>query len=425
MGSLHPFTPPAASTLVPAAPPADPAATTCAPAHAAARIGVTTTVGRPAATQASMMRWVEQVRTAVVRHSGTLGLALVAIAVLAAGCSGALPDTLPARLADTGLYADFAARTIAPGVMEFEPQYPLWTDGAAKKRWIRLPPETAIDARDPDAWSFPIGTRLWKEFAFERRIETRFMLLAGDGKWRFATYAWSADGSDALLAPEKGVPAACETDGGKPFDIPARADCGACHAAGPNVVLGFSALQLSSDRDPLAPHSREPAEGAVDLEDLVERGLVRNLPEHLIAHPPRIETDSPIERAALGYLHGNCGMCHTSGGQLGALDLDLWTSLASPTDTHTGATDTGTRRTTLGRASKFRFANDAEPLRIAAGDPDASVLLRRMASRQPIAQMPPLGTHVPDRDALELIRTWIQHEKTTPDLTRSEIQRPR
>jgi hypothetical protein len=364
-----------------------------------------------------MTSWVEQVRRAVVRHAGALGLVLVATSMLATGCGGEVPDDIPARLADTGLYADFAARAIAPDVMEFEPQYPLWTDGAAKKRWIRLPPGTAIDAHDPDAWSFPAGTRLWKEFAFERRIETRFMLLGNDGEWRFATYAWTADGSDAVLAPEKGVPGACETDCGKPFDIPARTDCAACHAAGPNVVLGFSALQLSSDRDPLAPHAQAPAEGAVDLADLVERGLVLNLPKRLVEHPPRIDASTPTERAALGYLHGNCGMCHTSGGQLAALDLDLWTSLAD-------AADSGARRTTVGRASKFRFAGDTDPRRVAPGDPDASVLLRRMASRQPIAQMPPLGTRVPDRDALALIRAWIEHETTTPHLTRSRIQRP-
>ena len=68
-------------------------------------------------------------------------------------------------------------------------------------------------------------------------------------------------------------------------------------------VLGFSALQLSSDRDPNAPHAGARGAGAADLRALVERGLVRNLPPSLVATPPRIAAADPIARAALGYLH--------------------------------------------------------------------------------------------------------------------------
>ena len=44
---------------------------------------------------------------------------------------------------------------------------------------------------------------------------------------------------------------------------------------------------------------------------------------------------------------------------------------------------------------------------ITPGAPDLSVLLVRMRSRRPSTQMPPLGTVVPDRDAIELIANWI------------------
>src|SRR5262245_53854204 len=46
---------------------------------------------------------------------------------------------------------------IDPGVIEYTPQYPLWTDGAAKRRWLRLPPGEAVDASDPDHFDFPPG----------------------------------------------------------------------------------------------------------------------------------------------------------------------------------------------------------------------------------------------------------------------------
>jgi hypothetical protein len=72
----------------------------------------------------------------------------------------------PDALEETGLYANFVALQIDPRHLPFSPQYPLWTDGATKRQWISLPPGTAIDASDPEAWVFPTGTRLWKEFSF-------------------------------------------------------------------------------------------------------------------------------------------------------------------------------------------------------------------------------------------------------------------
>ncbi len=67
----------------------------------------------------------------------------------------AVPQVSPAKppqtLRDTGLYSDFATLQVDPKHLAFSPQYPLWTDGATKRRWISLPPGSAIDASDPDA----------------------------------------------------------------------------------------------------------------------------------------------------------------------------------------------------------------------------------------------------------------------------------
>jgi hypothetical protein len=342
-----------------------------------------------------------------VRGAALLLLAAVvtqaAPAALLLEGSRAAAHGLSVDLADTGLYADLATQTLADGVLPYEPQYPLWTDGAAKRRWIRLPPGASIDATDPDRFVFPIGTRLWKEFAFEQRVETRFLERLADGTWRFATYRWSEDGKSAVLAPERGVPAAAESAPGVPFDIPSRVDCLACHAAGPNTVLGFTALQLSSDRDPLAPHAVPPSADSVDLDDLVRRGLVVNLPERFVEEPPRIEASSPRERAVLGYLSANCGMCHSSTDALAGLGLDLSYSLAPRAARPAIAT-------TVDRPSRFRWPSDCSPLRIATSAPEASVLSRRMASRQQLSQMPPLGTHLRDDDALALVTAWIRED---------------
>src|SRR5690349_19811834 len=103
---------------------------------------------------------------------------------------------LPQHLADTGLYVA-GGTTVRPDVLPFSPQYPLWSDGAAKRRWIWLPPGARIDATQPDAWDFPRGTRLWKEFAHGRAIETRYLERAADGSWNFGSYVWNAEGTDA------------------------------------------------------------------------------------------------------------------------------------------------------------------------------------------------------------------------------------
>ena len=108
----------------------------------------------------------------------------------------------------------------------------------------------------------------------------------------------------------------CDASRRTPYTIPSESDCRACHEGAPVPVLGFSALQLSSDRDPLAPHA-EPANG-LDLRALVARGWLRNLPPEMLEQPPRIAAASPTERAVLGYLHGNCGHCHSRPDEAGA-----------------------------------------------------------------------------------------------------------
>ena len=74
------------------------------------------------------------------------GSALVALSLL--------PGTARAQgsLRETGLYA--TGLQVRPDNLPFAPQYPLWSDGADKRRWIHLPPGTSIDASGPD-WRFP------------------------------------------------------------------------------------------------------------------------------------------------------------------------------------------------------------------------------------------------------------------------------
>jgi hypothetical protein len=357
-----------------------------------------------------LMRKPEQARSALAWHPGDALRRLFATACVVAGLAVPQPafaqasgNPLPQHLGDTGLFAPGSTTQIARGVIAFSPQYPLWSDGAAKRRWIALPPGASIDAANPDAWAFPLGTRLWKEFSLgSRRVETRFIERLQDGSWRYATYVWNEDGTDAVLAPADGI-ASITPAGGRRYAIPSEADCRACHEGPAVPVLGFSALQLSPDRDPLAPHA-EPSNG-VDLRALSARGSLRNVPPEMLKQPPRIAAASPIERAALGYLHGNCGHCHGKPDESGAsvpVGIVLAQSAAQPDSASTVV------RSLVGAGSRFRPAGTTHTAHVVApGASHASVLTLRMRSRVPSVQMPPLGSEVPDSEALALIERWI------------------
>ena len=342
-----------------------------------------------------------------IRRKSHAAIIAVTVMVFGGGMHVAHGDEaakpLPLHLRDTGLFAA-GTNEVDSHNRAFSPQYPLWSDGARKRRWIYLPPGTAIDATRVDAWEFPRGTRLWKEFAHDGRVETRFIERLPDGSWQFGAYVWNEDGTDATLAPIEGVTLERKDAPRGRYSVPAEADCRACHEGAASPVLGFSALQLSSDRDPLAPHAE--AQSTIDLRELIDHRLIENLPS---ATPPRIAARSPIERAALGYLHGNCAHCHNDNGAPVPVDLTLGQTSSDP------AAADRVLRSMINAPSRFRghgLASDA-PL-IAPGESKRSVLLARMRSRNPNTQMPPLGTQLVDTAAVALIERWIDEQSHAP-----------
>lgn len=207
-------------------------------------------------------------------------------ALVAAGCRPvaecpSLPaarlELAPRLLSETGLND--------PSTRAYEPRFALWSDGATKRRWIRLPPGARIDTSNPDAWQFPVGTRLWKEFALDgKRLETRLLLRAED-EWLFVAYAWNEAQTDAELLPE-GATAVLGTK----HSIPAATQCQGCHLGTTSRVLGFSGVQLEGT--------------ALSPQKLFDEGW-------LTTAPPSYEVPGDAKtQAALGYLHANCSHCH-------------------------------------------------------------------------------------------------------------------
>ncbi|MBL8683846.1 MAG: hypothetical protein JNK05_32035 [Myxococcales bacterium] len=289
--------------------------------------------------------------------------------------------TLPTLLSATGLYADTARQTLAPSVRPFQPRFQLWSDGAEKRRWFALPPNATIDTRDMNDWVFPVGSRFWKEFTRDGvRVETRLIQRTGSGPsdWAFMAYVWNDAGTEAIATPG-GMADARGTN----HDVPAADRCVGCHGGRMSRVLGFSAIQLSSD---------DAAQSAL-LNDLIADGLLTVAPTRNFELP-----GNETERAALGYLHANCGHCHNTARppRQGARcfdpqrELDFWLrvdALGSPATTPTYAT-------AVGRA--------VEP-----GHPERSAVVRLMSRRGGRLQMPPLATERVDASGVALVTAWI------------------
>lgn len=257
-----------------------------------------------------------------------------------------------ALIATVAVAADAELPRVPSDAIAFTPRYPLWTDGMSKRRWLHLPAGTAIDKSDADAWEFPRGTRAWKEFRRDGKpVETRLIERLADGSWRYLTYAWNAQGTEATLAPEEGIPER---------GIPSRADCLACHEGAPVPILGYSAVQLSTE-----------------------------LP------------------AALGYLHGNCGHCHNGNDAAPPVNLRL-------EQTGTSGDVAAAWRSLAEQGTQY--GRGAAP--VTPGAAADSVLVARMRSRAPADQMPPLGTRLSDPEGLALVERWIDSLKPSQEHSR-------
>jgi hypothetical protein len=316
-----------------------------------------------------------------------------------ADTTDAPPDANPlATLDGTGLCLNAACTEINPDAKEYRPRFELWADGATKRRWIELPPGTQIDTTNMDRWVFPVGTKLWKEFTRDgTRVETRFITknLADDdapAAWFFVTYEWNAS-QDATTVRAVGV----EDANGTLHDIPSRAQCKECHdSLRPSRVLGFQALQLDFDS----------AAGLLDLEDLIAGGLLTAPPTGGTAGTRFPLPGNDIEKAALGYMHGNCGHCHNPSSptfDIAPVDVLIdTTKLASFVGTPTFVTTVD-----VDAAVSF-FENGTEYSKIIiSGDPANSGLIVRMNSSQGIRRMPKIASEVVDPDGQTALVAWI------------------
>ncbi|MDB5047127.1 MAG: glucose sorbosone dehydrogenase [Fibrobacteres bacterium] len=357
-----------------------------------------------------------------------LGL-LAAASGSAAGLSTAIREfdgrddyPLPAKLSLTGLYSTTGpARILGDGIVPFQVNSPLWSDGAAKERFISLPAGAKVIPTDTDSYAFPEKTVFIKNFRIDTvygdsssriLVETRFLVRRsgepGDNPWHGISYKWARDQSDAdLVSQASGENVILNvrmggTVRGKRYTYPSKFQCVTCHFN--RGILGFITPQLN--RPSLADSTVN------QLQALRDQGVLSADP---VAGKPGAfrwaglnEKSAPLELRARSYFASNCSQCHGNG-PIGSSPGDHIFDFFHPEISVDQGSD-GKNGAYVGKLT--HQGGEAFPQFIFKGYPESSYVMKRMMVRQdfdftPTEQMPTLATFQPDSAGLSMIKDWI------------------
>ena len=355
--------------------------------------------------------------------------AIVAALVLAAcggeGAREAAPsylDETPASLSEWGqLIVAGGELRLAAGVEPYALATPLFSDYAGKLRTVWTP-EGAARYEADETFEFPVGTVITKTFYYPenddgsvrrvtdegtahlglsladvRLVETRVLVRRAAG-WEAIPYVWNAEETEAVLKPVGAAYrlAFAEEDGGRTefaYIVPNRNQCAGCHATN-NTTRAIRPI------GPKARHLNRTlayAEGEKNqLARWVRLGLLSDAPEDAPRAADWADASEPLAARARAYLDINCAHCHNPVG---------------PADTSGLYLDAGTPTGPAFGLCKLPIAaaqgTGGRKHDIAPGDPEASILVYRMASEDPAEMMPELGRAVAHQEGVDLIRAWI------------------
>jgi len=307
----------------------------------------------------------------------------------------------PATLSATGCVIATDATQALSDFVPYDVNSPLWSDGATKERYLRIPAGSQIAVKDCDIdpascgnidtggtaedeghWDLPVGSVLMKNFTVAgKRIETRLLMHATDTTWRGFSYEWNDAGTDATLLPD-----GKDKDlGTQVWHYPTRSECLQCHTAGAGRSLGPTTRQL--DRD-----FAYPAGTMNQIDKFVALGFLSKKPKALGGYPAPSGT-AGVELRARSYLQTNCSICHRPGGPLSDVDLRFVTSF---------------KDTALCNQPIERGTGDPKlpQVRLVPGKPDQSSISFRMHDRT-IYKMPRIGSNLVDPEGSALVDDWI------------------
>lgn len=298
------------------------------------------------------------------------------------------PSTFPARLSETGCVDRAAPTRFSAGVLPYDVRAPFYSDDADKRRGLALPDGAKITVGADGDLDLPNGSVTIKTFERAGRpIETRLFVRHADGEWAGYSYAWLADGSDALLLEGS----ARRDAGGGPWHFPSRAECLRCHTAAAGRTLGLELAQLNGDMVYTSTNRVSNQLATFEHIGLFAAPLPAS-PDALPRLPDPYGAE-PVAVRARAYLHASCAGCHRPSGGAGRATIDLraTTPLAS-----TSACDV---------TSSFDAAGAARKI-VAPGSAGTSLLVDRL-SRRDARGMPPLGSLRVDARGVALVGAWV------------------
>ena len=347
------------------------------------------------------------------------------------------PNPFPRTISASGLFASVKDHAMAPGVIPYSINAPFWSDGLLKSRFIALPGTERIEYKPSGSWNFPDKTVLVKSFAVEhgkekKWVETRFFTRQ-QGEWFGYTYKWNDAGTDAELVPAGGADATLPN--GQKWRYPSRTECMVCHSRAANYVLGVTTPQMNKThdygtctdnqlntlahlrllkghdgydqaRDQIAAHADKKKLTGKDKDEYLtvngqqtgqrKPAATTALTPDVAKTPKLADPYNPkddLTARAKAWLHTNCANCHVeAGGGNAAMEL---------------GNDTPLDKMRLVDVKPIHTPLDIADARLVApGQPERSVLLKRVTARGP-NQMPPLATHKIDAAGAALLREWI------------------
>lgn len=307
---------------------------------------------------------------------------------LVPGTGGGVPVTFPDRLSQTGCVLENDPTKPAAGVIPYDVNAELWSDGADKERYFAIPNGTRITVGQDGDFDFPVGTVLLKTFSLGgRRVETRLYVRHADGEWGGYSYEWNDAQTDATLLSGGKV----KNVGGQPWSFPSRSECGQCHTSAAGRSLGLEIGQLNGSM--LYPSTGRTANQLRTLEHVGFFASPLGDPTTLVTYPKPFEGAFSASKAR-AYLHANCASCHRPDGGAGRSTIDL--RFATPLS-----------NTSTCNASPIvdNFGNNAFRI-VRPGLPNQSILSLRMHTLD-ARRMPPLASSIRDTQGTSLIDTWI------------------
>ena len=114
---------------------------------------------------------------------------------------------------------------------------------------------------------------------------------------------------------------------------------------------------------------------------------------------------TPVQQAALGYMHGNCGGCHSDKTPTPAGEPQLLRLLVGQTAYATNDSVITTVNVPVVSGNAAFAGKD----RIEPNDAPNSAILIRMQSRTPGVQMPPYASKIADTDGgVKVVTDWVK-----------------